>query len=516
MSAKVSIIIPVYNAENTVTRCVESLLFGVYQNFEIILVEDGSIDHSWKVCQLLAAKYTNITAFHNEINKGVSFTRNVGLQNATGDLIIFVDCDDWVSGDYLDTIVLLAEQNPDKMIITGYYFIDYVNQCNKLYRYSDDESCNIGLKNLFELHQRVLLQQLWNKSFDRTIIEEYHIRFDEEQCMGEDFQFVLDYLEASGIEQFVVCNRGLYYYIRANENSLMSKFGFVENLNEYKRLNIVQQLCGLDSSKTQELYQDSIKRTKQSFVYRICRDPSYTCKKKIAYIQKVLPGEDAKTLYKAQKKMIAKEKIVFRMKKMRALPERVRGHIARKRRDFLIEVERQQLLNKDFTIISQNCIGGVFYHDMGLKFSSPTINLYFLAEDFVKFTSHLQYYLSLTPIMHWDETYPIGILDDITIRFMHYHTCSEALELWERRKLRINWDNIIVFSTDMEGFSEKEFEVWKKLPYKKILFTAQKEFSLEKDSLFFPEYEEKGCVCDLIPKREFYKNNIVMDIINMK
>ena len=111
--------------------------------------------------------------------------------------------------------------------------------------------------------------------------------------------------------------------------------------------------------------------------------------------------------------------------------------------------------------------------------------------------------------MRWEEEYPVGRLDDIEIYFMHYETCKEAKELWNRRRQRINWGNIIVLSTDREKFDETVFHQWKQIPYPKVLFTAQRQFSEDADSVFFPQYSEQGCVPDLIPQREFYKGNKV-------
>ncbi len=87
----------------------------------------------------------------------------------------------------------------------------------------------------------------------------------------------------------------------------------------------------------------------------------------------------------------------------------------------------KMLYLSDISIISMNCIGGVLYHDCGQKFLSPTVNLFFMPSDFIKFVNNLDYYLSITQNVVMGDKYPVGILDDIKIYFMHYDNCEIAL-----------------------------------------------------------------------------------------
>lgn len=194
------------------------------------------------------------------------------------------------------------------------------------------------------------------------------------------------------------------------------------------------------------------------------------------------------------------------------ISSRIKREIQAFKNNRLIKIQRAKLSCKDVTIISQNCIGGVFYHDMGIKFLSPTINLFFSCDDFVKFVLNLEYYLGLDLEITMGNEYPIGHLNDITAYFMHYNTCTEAKEAWERRKERINWNKIIVLSTDMEDFTDDVYEQWKRITYPKVLFTAVNRKG--EGVVFYPEYEKYKKVPDLIPKREFYKNGILIDYIN--
>jgi len=108
MGEKISVIVPVYNVEAYLERCVESILQQTYAHFELILINDGSTDSSGQICDRLASQYENIKVYHIE-NAGVSNARNMGIQLATGSWVTFIDSDDFVTQDYLATLASAVE-----------------------------------------------------------------------------------------------------------------------------------------------------------------------------------------------------------------------------------------------------------------------------------------------------------------------------------------------------------------------------------------------------------------------
>ena len=108
MGEKISVIVPVYNVETYLERCVESILQQTYTHFELILINDGSTDSSGQICDHLASQYENIKVYHIE-NAGVSNARNMGIQLATGSWVTFIDSDDFVTQDYLATLASAVE-----------------------------------------------------------------------------------------------------------------------------------------------------------------------------------------------------------------------------------------------------------------------------------------------------------------------------------------------------------------------------------------------------------------------
>ena len=511
MTCKVSVIIPVYNAEGTIRRCVESLVYGKERDIEVILVDDCSSDGSWEVCQELDDEFQNVVIVRNKDNSGVSFTRNHGLEKAKGKYIAFVDSDDWVSGNYIKELYETAERYPDMIAICGFRFIDRVNDLTIDYCGGDKGEISIKpIKDFFDLLDNYLIRSTWNKLYLNEIIRQCNLKFDVNQTMGEDFQFVLNYLEAYECKGAAIIHKPLYYYIRYHSVSLMSDFGFVQNNDEYERIHLLYRITG---SHEQERMNAEIENIKRNYIYHIIRNKKHSKKEKVEAIQSLLPQENAEKEYSKQKMMEAKERAWIVSRNGSKILNRIRGRIRRGLQSKRIRDICGKEEFSDFTILSQNCIGGVLYHDLGLQFSSPTVNLFFEANDFVKFVLKLDHYLSCEFEWLWEEEYPVGILDDIKVYFMHYSTCREAKDAWERRSSRIIKDRILVLSTDRDNFDEQAFEKWKTVPFEKVLFTAREEYTTDKDSLYFSEYAKQGYVDDLIANRSFYKNSVVIDRI---
>lgn len=138
------------------------------------------------------------------------------------------------------------------------------------------------------------------------------------------------------------------------------------------------------------------------------------------------------------------------------------------------EVKRMRLKNRDATIISSNCNGEYMYYDMKLRFMSPTINLSFDMNDYVKLLENLRWYMEqpITPYQDDRFDYPCGMLGDIEIRFNHYETFEEAVAKWEERKQRINWNNLYIIAIDGDNCTEDSLHRFDKLPHKhKVIFT---------------------------------------------
>lgn len=180
--------------------------------------------------------------------------------------------------------------------------------------------------------------------------------------------------------------------------------------------------------------------------------------------------------------------------------EGVRLKILKYWRVGLANQRKKQLKSTDFTIISNNCWGGMIYESYNLPKESPTVGMFFMAKDYIDFLSDLKGYINGTltfikpeesrwkkmPQVSGDKRfghYPVGVLSNgkntIEIFFLHYHSEQEAREKWERRIQRINWDKLLVKFNDQNGCTEKEVDGFMKLPFKNKLFFTCKHWQMK-------------------------------------
>lgn len=172
----------------------------------------------------------------------------------------------------------------------------------------------------------------------------------------------------------------------------------------------------------------------------------------------------------------------------------------------------KKLKNKDFTIISNNCFAGWVYRRYNLSYLTPTVGLFIMPKDYIKFLNNLKYYIEcelkfINPnkskykdyISSIDERfgkYPIGILEDIEIHFLHYKDENEAKEKWNRRKQRINWDNIIVKFSEQNNCEKDDIKNFFMTPYKnKICFVAKSKSKIN-EAIQVKEFEQNGYTID--------------------
>lgn len=316
---KISIVIPVYNAESTLRKCVESLILDNKKEIEIILVEDQSKDKSWDLCLELQDEFEQVRAIRNANNSGPSYTRNRGINETTGDLLLFVDADDWVSCDYISCLYHEYKKNASSLVLCGFEFITEKTGKSKDYLYSNNEEITVldSADRYFKLLDIILIQQLWNKIFDLQTIKNNQLCFDETQSIGEDTQFVLDYLRVSNPKQCVIINKPLYHYIRT-EQSLMGSNNKIDLISGEKRLQQLLEISGENDPTVSNAYKKAIEHNKSSLIYTIMHS-DYSRDEKINLIKKVCPGEKAERIYHAYNKIVFKEKLSSKKQTIKSL-----------------------------------------------------------------------------------------------------------------------------------------------------------------------------------------------------
>lgn len=234
-----SLILPVYNVEKYVKRCVNSLLRQEYTDYEIILVDDGSTDSSGSICDKLADKNNNIFAYHKE-NGGLSDARNYGMDRAKGNYILFIDSDDWVDEKLLISLHNHLNKSNVDILKFGFQKMQEGNYKNTFFSYFNigvydrrqiEETIlpyTIGPKRLFCYEQNAC-KSVWSHVYSLNFLRENNIRFvSEREILNEDYLFNLHtLLYAKSLE---VTHYILYYY-DYREGSLSKRY----ITNEFER-----------------------------------------------------------------------------------------------------------------------------------------------------------------------------------------------------------------------------------------------------------------------------------------
>ncbi len=220
MAPTVSIIVPVYNAERSIARCVDSILSQQFTDFELLLVDDGSRDGSGAICDGYAAADSRVRVIHKE-NTGVSDTRNLGIAQARGTYLQFLDSDDWITPDATKLLVQTAEAHSCDLVISDFYRV--VGE--RVSRKGDIDEDRTLTREEYAAH---MMEQpadfyygvLWNKLYRRDIVADHGLRMDPDISWCEDFLFNLEYIRHA--ERFYALQVPIYYYVKT-KGSLASQ-----------------------------------------------------------------------------------------------------------------------------------------------------------------------------------------------------------------------------------------------------------------------------------------------------
>lgn len=218
---KVSVIIPAYNVEDFVTRCVESVQRQTLSDFELLVVDDGSTDRTGAILDSIAERDYRISVFHLQ-NGGAPVARNYALDRARGTYVCFLDSDDWAEPRMLEDMVALAERGNLEMAVAGFYIDTYYAGGDEFTsELKSRPSCTYFTQHDFragawQLFDENLLYTPWNKVFLRERIERLGLRFAE-GTFWDDFPFILAFIR--DIERVGVTESAYYHFTRAREDS---------------------------------------------------------------------------------------------------------------------------------------------------------------------------------------------------------------------------------------------------------------------------------------------------------
>ncbi len=210
----ISIIIPIYNSEGYLQRCIESARNQSYDNIEILLIDDGSTDRSGIICEEFAAKDNRIRVFH-QTNSGVSAARNLGIKNAIGSWIAFIDSDDFIGEDFTKIVETLPKDESIELIQIG-YTIDLFGKGKKVF--NPHKSGIIEKETLFT--NMGFSSMCWSYFYKREFIERISIEFNENVHYSEDREFVIKALLSA---KSIYFSDSIQYTYLLNDTSAVQK-----------------------------------------------------------------------------------------------------------------------------------------------------------------------------------------------------------------------------------------------------------------------------------------------------
>lgn len=248
MTEKISVVVPAYNAEDTIERCLNSILSQTYNNLEVLVINDGSTDRTKALFERIRDPRIIL---HNVKNGGVSRARNIGIDNATGDYITFVDSDDYIDPDMYSTLIDLIHKYGVEIAHCSYKnvksngeLISAVGDEGKIVPQNHEEAI------VCLLEGRLFVGGLWNKLYKARLFEE--IRLDESIKFNEDI--LMNYLLFEKVEKSVFCDRAFYNYV-ACESSATHSADQVKATNQM--LYVARKIHELSKGKAYERVAES-------------------------------------------------------------------------------------------------------------------------------------------------------------------------------------------------------------------------------------------------------------------
>lgn len=234
----ISVIIPVYNDEKYLSKCLFSIANQSYNNIEAIVVDDGSTDNSVQICDYFKQIDKRFKVIH-KLNSGVSDSRNIGLDVATGDYICFVDSDDWIEKDYFELIVPILSSRKYSIVFNSLTKDDF-----SYFGKSKDFSKII--KNSFEMSMQDTLLNLFNATFIHWgVVATFFkldcikkIRFNKNICFGEDLDFKYNSIINNKLFYYSVVNK--YHYVCRKDSSVMS-YSILKRCDDLRVLSLILQ-----------------------------------------------------------------------------------------------------------------------------------------------------------------------------------------------------------------------------------------------------------------------------------
>lgn len=497
---KISVIMPVYNGEKYLRETIDSILCQTFTDFEFIIINDASKDSTEDIIK--SYKDDRIVYLKNEQNLGVAGTLNRGLDTAKGEYIARMDADDIALPERFEKQVGYMDKHENCVICgSNVVFFGAQNGISDVPITDAQIRANLLFDTSFA-HPTVMIRH----SFVKINNLRYNIKYER----IEDYAMWMDFAEVGNGTFYNILEPLLKYRIHPNQvthkeispekkealkNLRTRAIRMITKENEEKFKTIIGEKKDLNYDGVIKLYEECREVLKHcddkycGYIKTSISNIGYGLYNKFSGRQLLDILVKYNDICEFGFKRVIRLCLLIIAKILSGLKTRCVSRFKKKQK--LIKLK-----NKDFTIISNNCWGGLISQKYGLPYRSPTCGLLILGEDYIKFCENLKHYLSQKlefiefddgkySNLFKDTQFPVAKLDDIEVYFMHYSSAEEASDKWYRRAKRINWDCIIYKISERETFTSEIMKKFAELPLKnKLIFATQK---YSEDTVVIPE-----------------------------
>lgn len=234
MNQKISVVVPVYNIENEIKECLDSICRQSYTNLEIILVDDGSSDHSGKICDEYALRDNRIVVIHQE-NQGLVRARKNGLNRASSEYVLNIDGDDWIDPEMVERLLVALEENQADIVWCGFQRESsqpHICSWNKVICHLDENKCQEIFEAMIQ-DREIFSIAIFNKLFKKEVLKQAYEKIPDELSYGEDYCAFIHYITPGTT---LTCIPDVLYHYRIREDSLSHEKKGAYTLLESNRL----------------------------------------------------------------------------------------------------------------------------------------------------------------------------------------------------------------------------------------------------------------------------------------
>ncbi len=431
------------NNASGLDKTIQSVINQTFHDYEYIIIDGNSDDKSVKIIEQYRNKIDQVVS---EPDKGIYDAMNKGLELATGKYCLFLN-----SGDYLFSNIVIDkifQELKNEDIFYGNLYLDK-NGNLEPFTYTKSLSINYLLENGIP-HQATFIKRILFKSVG---------------FYNTEFKIVSDW----------------FWTLKC----------FVNQDVTYRHAEIfcsVIDISGISFDPENQLLIQNEKHSAKKMLFSKYMREYFKYSHELESENIMLKNN---ILYKFHKKVVFLKRWIY-------------NNVSR------IRFNKENLQNKDFTIICNNCIAGVIYHNFDLEFKSPTINLFFFSPDYIKFLENFEFYINqelnfVKKSKYFDEkpSYPIGLLFDIEVHFLHYTSEKEAYIKWNKRIDRINKNNLFIIGSDKDLCQFDHIERFDKLQFKNKIFFSAKNYPSLKSVIHIEKYNNRTEIGDLIERQEW-------------